>query len=110
LDLLNCQGYETSAEEKITTRVWEGLPFATHEAVDPDPTPGRELPALLASSLPRVFIGWELPFIKEIYDRRLRLMTVVRDGTPEQIFYDVREHIRRMDRLWESLSDEDRNP
>jgi hypothetical protein len=34
--------------KEITTQVWEGLLDATHVSVDPEPTAGRNPPALLA--------------------------------------------------------------
>lgn len=39
-------------------------------------------------------------FIKEIQERRMKLLTVFRVGTSDQIAYEVREHIRRMDNTW----------
>jgi hypothetical protein len=35
--------------KKITTQVWEGLAFATHVSVDPEPTTPRKPPALLGA-------------------------------------------------------------
>jgi DNA-binding FadR family transcriptional regulator len=38
-------------------------------------------------------------FIKEITERHRKLLSIIRDGSPDEIAYEVREHIRRMDNL-----------
>jgi hypothetical protein len=43
-------------------------------------------------------------FIREIQQRKDHLLRVIREDTPEKISYEIREHIRRMSHLWESMT------
>jgi hypothetical protein len=43
-------------------------------------------------------------FIREIQQRKDHLLRVIREDTPEKVSYEVREHIRRMTHLWESMT------
>jgi DNA-binding Lrp family transcriptional regulator len=49
----------------------------------------------------------ELPdFLIEIQERRRQLLTIIRTETSERIASKCREHIRRMNHLWESMTNE----
>jgi hypothetical protein len=48
-------------------------------------------------------------FIKEIQEHKTRLLNVFRNRPSEQVSYEVREHIRRMEALWASLTDAEKH-
>jgi hypothetical protein len=39
----------------------------------------------------------------------MRLLIIIDDGTPERVAYEIREHILRIDWLWEMLNDAEKD-
>jgi hypothetical protein len=43
-------------------------------------------------------------FIKEIQERKRKLLTVLKSRSSDEVSYEVQEHIRRMEALWATLT------